>query len=141
MTAAAMWTEMDIKFTQQEVEAFDYDIEFGEFAVANRLKDFIIDNSVMKPSMSVRVANETVKFNCNKFHIIGDKTTTYDLYDSHTDTIRRIHNTDVVKVPDLKSFKRVGPTTLMHGLDGQCANNTSDAVMNQYNWCLDIHDA
>ena len=141
MTAAAMWTEMDIKFTQQEVEAFDYDVEFGEFAVANRLKDFIIDNSVMKPSMSVRVANETVKFNCNKFHIIGDKTTTYDLYDSHTDTIRRIHNTDVVKVPDLKSFKRVGPTTLVHGLDGQCANNTSDAVMNQYNWCLDIHDA
>lgn len=141
MTAAAMWTEMDIKFTQQEVEAFDYDVEFGEFAVANRLKDFIIDNSVMKPSMSVRVANETVKFNCNKFHIIGDKTTTYDLYDTHTNTIRRIHNTDVVKVPDLKSFKRVGPTTLVHGLDSQCANNTADAIMNQYNWCLDIHDA
>ena len=31
MTAAAMWTEMGIPFTQQEVEAFDYDVEFGEF--------------------------------------------------------------------------------------------------------------
>ena len=141
MNAADMWRDMDMEFTQDEVNAFEYELEYGEMAVANRLKDFIIDNSIMQPTMQVQVANETVEVNSNKFHNKGEKTTTYDFYDSATDTIRRIHNTSTIRVPDLRSFKRVGPTTLIHGLDSQVMNNAVDAVYNQYNWVLPIHDA
>lgn len=136
-----MWRDMDLPFTQDEVDAFEYELEYGEMAVANRLKDFIIDNSVMHETMSIKVANETVLVNCNKFHNVGEKTTTYDLFDTTTGLVRRIHNTQTRRVPDLKSFKRVGPTTLIHGLDGQVADNTADAVADKFRWVLTIHDA
>lgn len=141
MSAADMWRDIDLPFTQDEVDAFEYELEYGEMAVANRLKDFIIDNSVMHETMSIKVANETVLVNCNKFHNVGEKTTTYDLFDTTTGLVRRIHNTQTRRVPDLKSFKRVGPTTLIHGLDGQVADNTADAVADKFRWVLTIHDA
>jgi hypothetical protein len=141
MSAVDMWRDMDIEFTQDQVNTFEYELEYGEMAVANRLKDFIINNSIMKPEMTVRVFNETLNFSCNKFHNVGEKTTQYDLWDSHTQSIRRIHNTQTTRKPDLKSFKRVGPTTLIHGLDSQVENNTCDAVIDEYGFCLPIHDA
>lgn len=141
MSAADMWRDMEIEFTQDEVNAFEYELEYGEMAVANRLKDFIIDNSVMQPTMHVKVANETVIVNCNKFHNVGEKTTTYDLFDTATGLVRRVHNTQTKRVPDLRSFKRVGPTTLIHGLDSQVANNAADAVHDEYQWVIPIHDA
>ena len=140
-SASDMWRDMEIDFTQDEVNAFEYELEYGEMAVANRLKDFIIDNSKMKQTMSVRVFNEVVNFNCNKFYNKGEKTTTFDLFDTATGTIRRIQNTQTVRVPNLTAFKRVGPTTLIHNLDSQVANNAADAVYDQYGWVIPIHDA
>lgn len=141
MTAQAMWDDMDIEYTAEQVQAFNYEMEHGELAVAIAFKDFIINNAQMQPVMDLHVLNHKVTTHCNKFHNVGEVTTKFDLYDTATNSIRRIHNTEIKRVPDLKSFKRYGPTGLIHGLDGNNMDNTTDAVIEMYGWCIDIHDA
>ena len=141
MTAQAMWDDMEIEYTKEEVVAFNHEIEDGELAVAIAFKDFIINNSQMQPKMELNVLNNKVTTYCNKFHHIGEVTTEFDLFDTATNSIRRVHNTETKKVPDLKSFRRYGPTGLIHGLDGRVMDNAVDAVVDMYDWVLDIHDA
>ena len=141
MSAQQMWDNMDMSYTAEEVVAFNQELESGELAVAIAFKDFIIDNSQMQPIMELNVLGDKVTTHCNKFHNVGESTTAFDLYDTSTNSIRRIHNTQTKRVPDLKSFKRYGPTGLIHGLDGRVMNNTTDAVINQYGFALPIHDA
>ena len=141
MSVTDMWNDMDIEYTSEEVEAFNKALESGEFAPAVAMKDFIINNANMQPEMVLHVNNERTLTYCNKFHNVGEKTSVFDLYDTHTNSIRRVHNTETRKVPDLKSFKRYGQTGNIHHLDSMVMNNAVDAVYNQYGWVIDIHDA
>jgi hypothetical protein len=141
MSAQQMWDDMDIEYTAEEVSAFNHELEQGELAVAIAFKDFLINNARMQPTMELHVLNSKVTTYCNKFHNVGETTTQFDLFDTATNSIRRVHNTETKRVPDLKSFKRYGPTGLIHGLDGGVMDNTVDAVINQYDWALPIHDA
>ncbi len=141
MSAQDMWRDMKITFTQDEVDAFNYEMKHGDLAVAIAFKDFIIDNAQMQETMQLHVLNEQATTHCNRFHNVGELTTEYDLYNSATKGIRTIHNTSIKQVADLKSFKRYAITGLIHNLDSQVMNNTADAVMEIYNWCLPIHDA
>lgn len=141
MSAQDMWNDMEIKYTQDEVDAFNHEMEEGELAVAVAVKDFMIDNAQMQPVMNLNVLGTMNKTSCNKFTNVGETTTVYDLFDTATGTVRTIHNTQTKRVPDLKSFRRYGPTGLIHALDGRVMNNTVDAVVDKYNWVLDIHDA
>jgi hypothetical protein len=113
----------------------------GEFAVGMAFKDFVINNAQMQPVMQLNVLGDKVTTYCNRFHNVGETTSIFDLFDTATNSIRRIHNTETKRVPDLKSFKRFGPTGLIHGLDGRVMNNTVDAVVDVYGWVLDVHDA
>ena len=141
MTPDQMWKDMDIDFTNNEVEAFEHELEDGDMAVANTFKDFIINHSKPKEKMIVRVDNEEFKIECNKHFHIGEITNKFDLYDTYSNSIKRIHNTKTVKRPDLRSFKRFFVTGIIHNLDSQVEDNTIDAVMDAYNWAIDIHDA
>jgi hypothetical protein len=141
MTAQAMWNDMEIDYTAEEVMAFNQQMEDGELSVAIAFKDFIINNAQMQPVMELNVLGDKVKTYCNKFHNIGETTSIFDLYDTATNSIRRVHNTETKRVPDLLSFRRYSVTGLIHGLDGRVMNNTVDAVINRYGWCLDVHDA
>ena len=141
MSAKDMWNDMDIEYTAEEVLAFQHELTVGEFAPAMAMKDFIINNSRMQPEMRLVVNGESTLTYCNKFHNIGETTSMFDLYDTATNSIRRVHNTEIKQVPDLKSFKRFGPTALIHHLDGQVMDNTVDAVIDQFGWVIDIHDA
>ena len=141
MSAKDMWNDMDIKYTAEEVLAFQQELTVGEFAPAMAMKDFIINNSRMQPEMRLVVNGESTLTYCNKFHNIGETTSMFDLYDTATNSIRRVHNTEIKQVPDLKSFKRYGPTGLIHPLDGQVMDTTVDAVIDQFGWVIDIHDA
>jgi hypothetical protein len=140
-SAESKWAKADIEYTQDEVDAFNYELEHGDMAVAVKLKDFMINNCQMKPQMELELVNETISVICNKFHNVGETTTHFDLYDTKTDSIRRILNTETIRVPDLKSFKRWSVTGLIHNLDGQVANNTVEAVIDTYGWALSVHDA
>jgi hypothetical protein len=141
MSAREMWNDMDIEYTTDEVLAFQYELTDGEFAPAMAMKDFIINNSRMQSEMHLVVNGESTLTYCNKFHNVGESTSIFDLYDTSTNSIRRIHNTETKRVPDLKSFKRYGQTGNIHHLDGQVMDNTVDAVMDQFGWVIDIHDA
>lgn len=141
LSAQAMWNDMDIEYTMEEVHAFQHELDHGEFRVAVAFKDFLINNAQMQPEMDLIVNGETTHTYCNKFHNVGETTTVYDLFDSATGRIRRIHNTQTKRVPDLHSFKRFGPTGLIHHLDGQVMDNTVNHVIDQYGFAIDIHDA
>lgn len=141
MSPQQMWDDMDMPYTKEEVVAFNHELEHGELAVAIAFKDFLINNAQMQPTMELNVLGHKVTTYCNKFHNVGESTTQFDLYDTATNSIRRVHNTQTKRVPDLKSFKRYGPTGLIHGLDGNVMDNTTDAVIDQYGFALDIHDA
>ena len=141
MPADQMWSEMDIDYTQEEVTAFAHELDQGEMSVANRFKDFIIQNAKPKEAMTLKIDNEEFKVECNKYFNIGETTSKFDLYDTYSNSIRRIHNTETVKRPDLKSFKRFFVTGLIHNLDSQVMDESSDAVMDAYDWLLDLHDA
>lgn len=141
MTAQEMWEDMGIPYTREEVTAFNQEMQSGELSVAIAFKDFIINNAQMKPVMELNVLGDKVKTYCNRFYNVGETTSLFDLYDTATNSIRRIHNTQIKRVPDLVSFKRYSVTGLIHGLDGRVMNNTVDAVIDEYKWCLDVHDA
>ena len=151
LSPQAMWDDMNkgknfdnpdyMHYTKQELEAFNNEMESGDIAVAIAFKDFIIDNCRMQPTMKLNVLGDKVTTYCNKFYNVGETTSIFDLYDTDSNSIRRIHNTETKKVPDLKSFKRYSVTGLIHGLDGRVMNNTVDAVIDEYKWCLDVHDA
>ncbi len=141
MSETAMWDDMGIAYTKEEVTAFRNEMESGEFAVAIAFKDFMINNAQMQPVMQLNVLGDKVTTYCNRFHNVGETTSVFDLYDTATNSVRRIHNTETKRVPDLKSFKRYSVTGLIHGLDGRVMNNTVDAVIDMFGWCIDVHDA
>lgn len=151
MTAQAMWDDMNkgkskddsdyIHYTMEEVEAFNKEMATGDIAVAIAFKDFLINNAQMQPVMYLNVLGDRVTTMCNRFFNVGESTSVFDLYDTATNSIRRIHNTQTKRVPDLKAFKRYGPTGLIHGCDGRVMDNTTDAVIDECGWVIPVHDA
>ena len=141
MTPQEMWNKMDIPYTTEEAEAFTAELQTGELAVANSFKDFIIDNCTMEPIMELHVYNRKITTYCNKHKQVGETTTKFDLFDTNTNRIRRIEHTDTKSIPDLKAFRRYGPTGLIHGLDGNVMDSTVEAVIAIHGWALTIHDA
>jgi hypothetical protein len=61
LSAADMWSAMDIPFTEEEVAAFNYELDQGEMSVAARFKDFVIDNCRMKEFMEMQIGDETLQ--------------------------------------------------------------------------------
>lgn len=141
MSAKQMWEAMDIKHTQDELTAFDNELNYGELSVAVAMKDFIIGNCTTKPTMNLKVNGQINTTKCNKFFIKGETTTKYSLFDTANQGIFTIANTSTIKVPDLHSFKRYMMTGLVHSLDGQTMDASVSEVYDAYGWVLDIHDA
>lgn len=113
LTPAKMWDDMDIPYTPEEVAAFDHELNNGELAVAKAFKDFIIQECKPQPEMTIKVGRDTAFIKCNRHFNVGEITNIFDIYDSHTNTIRRIHHTDTKRIPDLKSFRRYFVTALI----------------------------
>lgn len=135
------WKEQGLDFTQADVDAYNEALTNGEIALGARFRDLIIDGVKPKENMTLHVWNEHVETSCNKFSIVGEDLVIYDIYDSATKTPQEIHNYTTKKVPDLEQFRLYFVTALIHNLDSQVINKTSEFVMDEYGWCLDIHDA
>jgi len=140
-TPQAMWDDMKIPYTHEEAVAFTKELLDGEMSVANIFKNFMINNAQMQPTMELNVWGEKFVVECNRFFNQGEQTISYDLYDSHSKSIKRIHHTDTIKVPNLQAFRRYVATALIHHLDSRAMDTTCNAVYDQYQWVLDIHDA
>jgi len=136
-----LWKKNKIKYTKEQVQLFNKELESGSLGLVNRFKDFIIDNCDPKEKMTVKIFNETIDIECNRFKNIGEKTTKYSIYDTITDRIRTISHTSTKKVPDLEQFRRYFVTLLIHNLDSQAANYVAEKIYDKYGFVIPIHDA
>lgn len=141
MTPAKMWDDMGIPYTEEEVLAFDNELNHGELSVAKAFKDFIIQECNPQPEMTIKVGCDTAFIHCNRHFNVGKVTNIFDIFDTYTNTIRRIHHTDTKRVPDLKSFRRYFVTALIHGLDGQVMDKVCSTITSEGQSVIDIHDA
>jgi len=136
-----MWTDMGIKGTREEALAMENDLTVGQYAPANLMKQFMANHAQMQPEMKLTIWNETFTVQCNKFYNRGETTIKYDLYDSNSKSIRRIHHTEIIKVPNLQQFRVWTSTGLIHHLDSRVMDYTCNIVYNASEWCIAIHDA
>ena len=140
-SATQLWDKNKLAWTLEQMVRADTLLQTGAFAVANKFKDFVIGHVKPKEHMNVTIGSDNFNIQCNRYHHVGDKTTCYSIYDTTTDRIRTIENTSRREVADLKAFKRYFQTLLVHNLDSQVANAVAGAVYDNYEWCIDIHDA
>lgn len=140
-TPQDMWNDMGISYTDEEALAFAQELTVGEMSVANKFKDFLINNAKMKPIMKLKVWGKEFTVECNKWFNRGERTIKYDLYNSSDNSIKRIQHTDTIKVPDLNSFRRYVATALIHHLDARVMDTVCDTVYSEFKWIIPIHDA
>ena len=136
-----LWQDNNIKYTLEEVRLFNNELATGALGLANQFKEFIINNVKPTEEMTVKIFNEEFKIECNRFRNIGEVTKYYEIYDTESDRIKRIHHTDTKRIPDLDQFRRYFVTLLIHNLDSQVADKVITKVMKKYNWGMDLHDA
>lgn len=108
-----MWKAKHIKFTAEDVAAYNQALVNGEIAVGDRFSKFIINNVKPQETMQVKIGKDKFTIECNRYRNIGETTKIYDLWDTHSESIPRIHHTDTVKVPDLDQFRRYFVTLLI----------------------------
>lgn len=136
-----LWNDWKHEYTMDQVLAFNQELATGSLGLADAFKEFIINNVKPKEHMRVTIANEEFDIACNRYRNVGEETILYDIYDTETASIRRMHHTRTKKVADLDQFRRYFVTLLIHNLDSQVANSVMTKVMAKYGWGIDIHDA
>lgn len=136
-----LWQSKGHKYTMEDITSYNAELAQGSLGVANMFKDFLIHNCKPQATMRMQFATQDFTIECNRFRNVGETTRVYSIYDSETDSVRTIHHTDTVKVPDLEQFRRYFVTLLVHNLDGFVADKVVSAVIARDGFCLDIHDA
>jgi hypothetical protein len=136
-----LWQDNSIEYTLEQVQLFKNELNNGALGLANDFKEFIINNCKTSVSMDIKVFTDRFTIECNRFKNIGDKTSTYQIYDTNTDSIRTVRHTTTTKEPDLDQFRRYFVTLLIHNLDSQAANYVSNKIYKKYGWVIPIHDA
>lgn len=140
-TAAELWKKANLEFTHEDVQLINNELKNGAMGMADRMKEFIISNCNMRPEMRVHVGKDKFTIKCNRYKRVGELTMAYDLFDTESGAVRRVHHTKTKAVPDLDRFALYTVTLLIHGLDSQIADYVAGKVADKYNWVLDIHDA
>lgn len=133
--------DKNIKYTLEGINALNKALTTGAFGAANSFKEFILRWVKPQPEMEVHVYEDKFQVECNRFRNVGETTLRYDIYDSETDSIRRVTHTDTKRVPDLKQFRRWFVTGLIHSQDSQVLDFVMEKVIDKYQWGIDIHDA
>lgn len=136
-----LWQDKGHEYTLEDIKLFNEQLAKGSLGVANQFKEFLITSCKPKATMNVHIFNEQFEIECNRFRNIGEQTKIYDIFDTETSSIRRIHHTDTKRIPDLEQFRRYFVTLLIHNLDSQVANAVVSKVIDKYGFALDIHDA
>ena len=136
-----MWENEGIDYTTEDIARYNKELSEGSLAVAELFKDFLIQNANPKKLMDVQIWKDYFEIECNRFRQVGEKTISYDIYDTMTDLIKRIHHTTTKSVEDFEQFRRYFVTLLIHNLDSQGADRVCLYIMELFGWCIPIHDA
>jgi hypothetical protein len=140
-TPAELLKDDKIKFNMEQLAILNESMTTGKYASANAFKDFIIRNCHPAETMTVKIWNDTFTINCNRFRNVGDYVVAYDIYDTDSESVKRIKHVHTKRVPDLEQFRRYFVTLLIHNLDSQVMNTVMGKLMDKYEWGIDIHDA
>lgn len=132
-----LWKKADLDFTADQVLLMKHEQTNGKFAIANELKDIIINHCTPQPKMVLHIRNEKFLVECNRYKYVGDTTKQYVVYDSVDKGMKVITHTSTHKMPDLAQFKRYFVTGLIHNIDSQIMDN----VVKKLSWVIPIHDA
>ena len=140
-TCGSLWRKAGIEFTLEDVATYEKAVSEGGFGLIREFKDFILRWVNTQEVMYPVVYEDSFEVQCNKFKHVGEVTVKYDIYDSITRSVRRIHHTKTKNVADLEQFKTFWVTGLIHSIDSQVLNFVMENVMPNYGWGIDIHDA
>jgi hypothetical protein len=140
-SAPELWKKAHLAYDNDMVQLINKELKSGPLGLADRFKEFIINNCNPRPEMRIVLWNDEFNIQCNHYKRIGEVTVAYDLYDTESGAIRRVNHTKTKSVPDLEHFKLYFATLLIHGLDSQVADKVAKKVMAEYDWCIDVHDA
>ena len=132
-----LWKAKKLQYSLGQVKAYNKELAYGPLAVADKFKDFIINNVKPKEEMQVTIWGETFSINCNRFRTVGDYTKRYDIYCSKSDTVKTIYHTHTHKEADLGQFRRYFVTLLVHNIDSRIADN----IAMELDWVIPIYDA
>lgn len=108
-----MWQDEGISYTKEDIVRYNNELKHGSLAIAEKFKNFLINNCKPKEKMVINLWNDTFEIECNRFKHIGEKTIAYDIYDSVDHKIKRVTNTTTKKVADLDQFRRYFITLLI----------------------------
>lgn len=140
-TPLELWKNKGLSYSAADLQCINNSLRQGALGLANDLKDFVIRSCNPKAEMEVVIWNDKFTIQCNHFKRIGDVHIAFDLFDTHTNTIRRIVHTKTKAVPDLEQYRSYFQTLLIHCLDSQVADIVAGKCMDKYGFCIDIHDA
>ena len=138
-TADTLWKKNNQPFNKKQVATMNYEVQKGQFAVANAFKDLLIEHVRPLETMEVTCWKDTFTIECNRFRNVGEYTKRYPLYSTEEQQIVPIVHTHTKKVPDLKQFKRYFPTLLIHNIDSKIADTI--CLNKSIDWIISIHDA
>lgn len=139
--ARVLWDNKKLEYTPEMLTHINGIMRSGAFGVADAFKEFVIGHCNPKAEMKIRIWEDTFTIKCNHYKNLGDVHVSYDIYDSLTGSVRRITHTKTKAVPDLERFRTYFQTLLVHNLDSQVANRVAEAVMEEFKFCIDVHDA
>lgn len=136
-TPGELWTSNGLSFTMDDIRVINKTITKGPYAIANKFKEFIVENVNPKPEMEVTVWNEKFTIYCNRYTQRGEVPKRYDVYNSNKEMVQTIYHTKTVEEPNLEAFKRYFVTLLVHGIDSQ----VMDRIAQSISWTIPIFDA
>lgn len=136
-----IWQEWGHEYTLEQLQLMNRQFDVGAIGVANRFKDFIINNVSPHPHMKVRIWGEEFTIECNRFKQVGTVTRKYNIYDSTDKRTNDLHHTQTRAEPDLEQFRRYFVTLLIHHLDSRVANTVIGKYTEKYGSGIDIYDA
>ena len=140
-SAPELWKKAHLAYDNDMVQLINKELKSGPLGLADRFKEFIINNCNPRPEMRIKIWNDEFNITCNHYKRVGEVSVAYDLYDTESGAIRRVNHTKTKAIPDLEHFKLYFATLLIHNLDSQVADRVAKKVMAKYDWCIDIHDA
>ena len=100
-----LWAKYKLEYTLDDLNLMNTEMKSGMFGTADKFKEFIINNCNPRPTMMVRVWNDTFEIKCNRHQRVGEVPMKYDLYDTETGRIRRITHMKTKAIPDLEGFR------------------------------------
>lgn len=112
-SAPDLWKQNGMEYTLDEVKAYNSALSTGGLGLAGHFKEFILNNCKPSPAMKVQVWNDKFDIECNRYKLIGEKTHLYQVYDTDTNSVKKVYHTTTKKVPDLEQFRRYFQTLLV----------------------------